>query len=164
METWDDIINLVDRNEIDKILEIYKKMEESKYVVFRDKLINELQRTENRRHRNTIAIVLGDLKCNESVGVMVELINKPENRMCIGTLIYALEELDCEHEIKNIIHVLFDGNYEAQCNMYSLLEQKVNGMSREDKCACLDIVKQKREKLEEELDFVSDVEVMLEAL
>ena len=162
MQKWDDIMELVEKNEIDEIVGICRKMEENEYIVFRDKLISEMKHTENRCHRNTIATVLGDLKCNQAISVIIELINKPENRMCVGSLIYALEELDCEHEIKNIIHVLFDGNFEAQYNTYSLLEQKVNSMNQEDKCACITLVKQERHRLQEKLDFITDIEEMLE--
>lgn len=155
-------MELVEKNEIDEIVRIYRKMEENEYIVYTNKLISEMKHTESGCYRNTIATVLGDLKCNEAISAMIELINKPENRMCVGSLIYALEGLDCEHEIKNIIHVLFDGNYEAQYNTYSLLEQKVNSMSQEDKCACITFVKQERDKLQEKLDFITDIEEMLE--
>ena len=35
---WDDLIKMVDKNEIDKIVEIYKEMEEKEYEYFIDKL------------------------------------------------------------------------------------------------------------------------------
>lgn len=147
----------IEKNQIDRIVEFCKEMPEYEYECLINKLIREMQSTEDRNHRNTIAIVLGDLKCNEAVTTIVKLINTPQNRNCIGTLIYALQELDCENEIKNLIHILFDGNFEAKCNMSHLLSQKFNKMSTEDKQECLNIINEEKCRLEEQLNFLEDI-------
>lgn len=154
---WNDIMTLINENQIDRIVELFNQMEECEYKNCKDKLIKEIRYTKEKKHRNTIAIVLGDLKCNEAITTIVDLINMPQNRNCIGTLIYALQELDCEKEIKKIVHVLFDGNLESKCNMYHLLLDKIHSMSKEDRLECLDMIEKEKCKLEEELDFIEDV-------
>lgn len=155
---WDDLMKMVDKNEIDKIVEIYKEMEEKEYEYFIDKLIYEIGTTENCGHRNTIAIVLGDLGCNKAINTMIEVINMPKNRKCIGSLIYALESLDCENEVKSILHVLFDGNYEAKYNTYCLFIEKFHKMKEEDKEECKKLIEKEKEKIEETLDLIEKIE------
>lgn len=151
-------MKLIEMNSIDEIVDLCKNMDETTYITIRDRLIHELNYTENKAFRNTIAIVLSDLKCDEAIETIINLINIPQNKNCIGTLIYALQELNCEHEIKNIMHVLFVGNLEAKCNMYNLLQYKVESMSQEDKNICKNILREEKSKLEEKLIFVEDVE------
>lgn len=158
---WNHIMNLINENQIDRVVELCSQMKESEFVYYKNELIREMKYTKDKRNRNTIAIVLGDLKCNEAITTIVDLINMPQNKNCIGTLIYALQELDCEKEIKKIIHVLFDGNLESKCNMYNLLLDKVDSMSKEDRAECLSILEREECKLEEELDFIEEIKQTL---
>lgn len=93
-------MDLINENQIDRVVEFCNQVEESEFVYYKNELIREIKYTKDKRNRNTIAIVLGDLKCNEAITTIVDLINMPQNKNCIGTLIYALQELDCEKEIK----------------------------------------------------------------
>lgn len=153
---WNNIVKLINENKINEVVELYQNMEEFEYNYFKDKLIKEIRYTENKKHKNTIAIILGELKCNEAISTNIDLINMPQNKNCIGTLIYVLQELDCENE-KNIIHVLFDGNLESKCNMYNLLLDKVSNMDKEEQLECLKIIEKKKYELQEKLNFLEDV-------
>lgn len=155
---WNYVKTLIENNEIDKIVEICKRMKVGELKFIKSKLIEEIQSTNDKNYRNTIAIVLGDLKCNEAVEVFVDLINNPQNKNCRGTLIYVLQELNCESVIKNIIHVLFDGNLEVECNMYNLLLEKVGYMSKKDRLECAKLLKEEKRKLEEKMELLEDVE------
>lgn len=152
---------LIEASEIDSIVKYCKKLTVPQAAQMKQQLIDEMKYTQNKGHRNTIAIVLSDLKCNEAIPAMVELINNPENKNCIGTLLYALENLDCENEIKNIIHILMDGNYEAQYCTYSLLLEKHHKMKKKDRKACKKYIKEKKRELKEALDLLKMVKKYL---
>lgn len=152
------IRNLIEDNAIDSIVEMCRQMEPWKLQQVKKDMIQELYNTDVKNHRNTIAIVLSDLRCDEAIDALVDLINDPQNRNCRGTFIYALQELNCEKEIENIVHVLFDGNLEVRYNMYELLLKKFNSMSEKEKLECMDIVAREKERLEEEWELLEDVE------
>lgn len=154
----DEIRNLIDDNAIDNIVDMCKRMEPWKLQKVEKDFIEELRNTDEKKHRNTIAMVLSDLRCDEAIDTLVDLINDPRNRNCRGTFIYALQELNCEKVIKNIIHVLFDGNLEVRCNMYDLLSIKYNKLSDDEKAECKNIVAEEKERLEEEWELLEDVE------
>ena len=156
--SWNYVKTLIENNEIDKIVRICKRMKVRELQFIKSKLIEEIQSTNDKKHRNTIAIVLGDLKCNEAIEVFVDLINNPQNKNCRGTLIYALQELNCESVIKNIINVLFDGNLEVKCNMYNLLLEKVEYMSKKDRLECVKLLKEEKRNLEEKIELLEDIE------
>ncbi len=154
-----DYINkLIDKNAIDSIVGMCKQMQVGELQKVINDLIQELRNTNEKNHRNTIALVLSDLQCDEAIDTLVDLINDPKNKMCRGTLIYALQELNCEKVIKNIIHVLFDGNLEVKSNMYELLSKKFSGMSEDEKLECINIIAGEKERLEEEWELLEDVE------
>lgn len=152
------IRNLIEDNAIDSIVEMCRQMEPWKLQQVKKDMIQEWYNTDVKNHRNTIAIVLSDLRCDEAIDALVDLINNPQNRNCRGTFIYALQELNCEKVLKNIVHVLFDGNLEVRYNMYELLLKKFNSMSENEKLECMDIFAREKERLEEEWELLEDVE------
>ena len=157
-KNWAYIKNLINNNAIDEIVEICKQMETCEFQVIKNNLIQELGNTDIANHRNTIAIVLSDLKCDEAVETLVKSILDPKNRNNRGTLIYALKELKCESIIKNLIHVLFNGNFEVKWNMYDLLSKKIKYMSKSDQLECMNIIREEKERVLDELDLLEDVE------
>lgn len=157
-EKWDCIKEMIEENEINNIVQICKTMDESEFRAVKNKLIQELRSTDLKHHRNTIAIVLSDLKCDEAIGTLIDLINAPENRNCRGTFIYALQELKCEDVLDKIIPILFDGNLEVKFNMYDLLSKKVKYMSETTRWECMNILREEKKKLEDELELLEDVE------
>ena len=155
---WTCIKKMIEENAINDIVEVCKKLEEGEFNDIKKKLLQELRSTDIKAHRNTIAIVLSDLKCDEAIGTLIDLINDPKNRNCRGTFIYALQELKCENVLKKIIPILFDGNLEVKCNMYDLLSEKVKYMSETDQWECMSILREEKKKLEDELELLEDVE------
>jgi len=121
-------------------------------------LIRELRNTDVKTHKNTIAVVLSDLQCDEAIDTLVDLINDPQNRNCRGTFIYALQGLNCGKVIKNLIHVLFDGNLEVKYNMYELLSEKISTMSEDDKLECMNIIAVEKNRIEQEWELLEDIE------
>ena len=132
-------------------------MTEQEANAVKEKLIQELRCTDEVCYRNTIAIILGDLGCDEAIDVLVELILDPRNKNCRGTLIYALEGLNCEHKLIQLMRILADGNYEVKWSMYALLSQKRELMSETDKLSCINILREEMQRLEETLGCMEDI-------
>lgn len=155
-ELWGQIKELIEANEIDDVVKLCKNLNTEMYNDIVNKLIEELKGTLNDNHRNTIAIVLGDLKCNNAINPLIELIKNPKHKLCIGSLIYALQELDCGSVIKEILPVLYKGNYEARYMLYTLLEIKIKEIPEQDKKICIDLLQKVKENLEERWEVVDD--------
>lgn len=153
------IRSLIDKNAIDSIVEICRQMEIEELQRVKKDFIQELCNTDEIKHRNTIAMVLSDLQCDEAVDVLVDLINDPENKNCRGTFIYALQELNSEKVIKDLLHILFAGNLEVKCNMYNLLLKKFSNMSEDEKSECIDIIAREKKRIEEEWELLEDIEI-----
>lgn len=155
--SWSEIKELVKLNEIDKIVEYCKKIGNDEYEIIEQKLIDELDNTKEINTRNTIAIVLSDLHSNKSINSIVSLIEKPENFNSRATLVYALQNLDCSDKIQQLFKLVFEGNYETKCNMYTLIESKMKFMKTADINYCINILKQKIEEYENNLELLYDM-------
>jgi|JI7StandDraft_1071085.scaffolds.fasta_scaffold407577_2 hypothetical protein len=71
--------------------------------------------------RNRVALKLKDLKYNQAVKPLLSAIFKKGNRHYNGTLVYALQDLDCSHYLKEIFQILFFEGYEAKYMAYQIL-------------------------------------------
>lgn len=152
------IKTLIRSNEIDQIVTMCKQLDQKDLEIVEEQLIHELKCTGDGNYRNTTAIILSDLKCDKAVEILVELIDAPQNRNNRGALIYALEGLNCENVLKNLIHLFFDGNYEVKWNMYHLLKEKFKSMSDADQTECINILRTEKGKIEETLEFLEELE------
>lgn len=144
---WGHITSLIKNNEIDAVVELCRKMKKEEYDIITGRLIEELQSKEDKRYRNTIAIVLSDLKCDDAVETLVELIKDPKNRNCRGTFLYALENLRCETVIKDLIPILTDGNLEVRWIMCELISENIESMNESDRLECMRILREEKRKL-----------------
>lgn len=119
-QNWEIIYPFIIKNEIDQSVLYCKNLTIEELEELEDKLIQELADTKENNIRNTISIILMDLKCNKSIDTIIKILNDKKNKNC-ATLIYALEGLDCSDRIIEIFHINLDGNYEAKCNLYRQL-------------------------------------------
>lgn len=156
-ENWEYMKKMVENNEISRVVEMCNEMGGSEEEVVQEKLIQELRYTNEVCYRNTIAIILGDLKCNKAIDVLIELILDPQNENCRGTLIYALQALNCEHKLNRLMSILVDGNYEVKWNMYALLSEKRESMSEADKLNCINILKKEKARSQKATEFLEDI-------
>lgn len=127
-----------------------KKLEKNEYSVVEKNLLEELKNTKDTTIRNTIAIILSDLKCDSAIKILTSLIKEPKYYNCRGTLIYALEGLNSEKEIIKLLPFIYEGNYETKCNLYALVESKINVMSQD---GYLDYNMDKQYELGQKLNF-----------
>lgn len=86
----------------------------------------------NAELRNQAALALRDIGDPQAVGPLFQAIHNPANRNNRGTLVYALERLDCSHYGKALIELLFYGNYEVKSMALKVLEAQAIDFSPAD--------------------------------
>ena len=156
------INGLISDNNIDMVVKICYGSNKENYKYITDYLLELINKTNNPLIINTIALIFMDLKFDNAVPIIVSLINNPKNKGVTGTLIYALEDLNCANDIKKIIHILFDGSYESKFNLYLLLKKKVRDMNNDDIEFCLNTIQNSKMELCEDSDLIMDVKSVLE--
>lgn len=88
-----------------------------------NQLIDILKTTNDPNERNEVAIRLSDLRCNEAVPFVLELIKDSNCENNRGTLIYSLKNLALfEDQLMELLPLLNDGNFEVRCEVYELLK------------------------------------------
>jgi len=82
--------------------------------------------------RNRAALALSDIKDNKAVKPLLQAILKKENHNYNGTMVHALESLDCSNNLKEIFTILFFEAYEAKISAYSILCNQIFNFTRKD--------------------------------
>lgn len=121
-----------------------------------DKLIQELQSTNDCNRRNDIALQLSDNKCDFAIPTLIELIKKLQHTGSIGTLIYALGGLNCANSLYDILPVIFHGNWEASNNLLEVFKEKYRFMNDDIKEKCRNIFSQEKERAEDTIEMIND--------
>ena len=65
---------------------------------------------QNSGVRNIVALTFRNYKFNDALDPLLRAIRKKENKGLTGTMVYALEELDCSHKLCELFDILFDEN------------------------------------------------------
>ncbi|MFS0840580.1 HEAT repeat domain-containing protein [Paenibacillus sp. 1P03SA] len=120
-------------NEADLIVE---KIGELKLLEAVPALITILLETDSNQLRNTIAMALSDIGCEDAVAPLVSLLSSPKTINSRGTLLYALESFDCSRHGELFTELWIKGNYEVKMQTNSLLKINVQHMSEEMKRTC----------------------------
>lgn len=96
-------------------------------------LINLLD-NENSSVRNAVALTFRDNKYNEAIEPLLKAINKIENVSHRGTMVYALETMDCKVKFRELFILLFNGinNWEVQNSVLTILDEQEFEFSEED--------------------------------
>lgn len=122
----------IDNNMRVELIEYAQKLSISEFSDLTKCLINNLINYEipkERGKRNAVAYILGELKCNEAVPHIIELLKRDCYTPSIGSLVFALQKLDCVDYLEQIFHLLYAGNYEVRRNMFTLLEENIEKIS-----------------------------------
>jgi hypothetical protein len=84
--------------------------------------------------RNEVAMTFMDNKFNDALEPLLNSINKPENRNARGTMVYALQALDCSQKLKELFYILFTAtkNIEVQSGILTVLEEQEFEFTRTD--------------------------------
>lgn len=87
---------------------------------------------ENSGIRNRAALALRDIGDNKAVKPLLKAIFKKENLNYNGTMVYALEALDCSKNLKEIFKILFYQGAEAKLSADTILSEQIFTFYRED--------------------------------
>jgi len=74
--------------------------------------------------RNRAALALEQIKDNRAVEPLIKAIAKKENHNFNGTMVFALESLDCSNRIVDIFRILFEETYESKISANAILEEQ----------------------------------------
>ena len=87
---------------------------------------------DNSSIRNRAALALENIKDNRALEPLLTAIFKKENFNYNGTMVFALESLDCSKKLIEIFRILFYESYEAKISAYSILSDQVFDFTIED--------------------------------
>jgi len=94
--------------------------------------LKSLLADDDSKIRNRAALVLGDIKDNSAVEPLLKAIFKKENHDYNGTLVYALEALDCSQKLKEVFRILFFESYESKLHAYNILTEQEFEFTKSD--------------------------------
>lgn len=77
--------------------------------------------SENPLTRNGAALALRKIGDSSALDPLLTAIFKKENHGYNGTMVYALESLDCSKKLKEIFKILFYETFESKMSAYSIL-------------------------------------------
>ena len=87
---------------------------------------------DNSGIRNRAALALEEIKDSRAVEPLLNSIFKKENHDYNGTMVFALESLDCSKKLKEIFRILFFETYEAKISAYEILFDQTFDFSKDD--------------------------------
>ncbi|MDO6762839.1 hypothetical protein [Agarivorans sp. 1_MG-2023] len=93
--------------------------------------LNDLK-SKDPKIRNKAALALRDLGDQRAVGPLISAIINPDNSKSIGTMLYALEVMDCRELFLPLIRIAIGGNFEASAIALDLLHEKDFFVTDED--------------------------------
>lgn len=82
--------------------------------------------------RNRAALALKDIKDNRAIEPLIIAISKKANLNYNGTMVYALESLDCSKKLTEIFQILFYQGYEAKWSAYTILSEQIFEFTKDD--------------------------------
>ncbi len=122
---------------------------------------------DNSSIRNRAALALEDIKDNRALEPLLTAIFKKENHNYNGTMVFALESLDCSQKLKEIFKILFFETFESKISAYAILSDQIFDFTKEDlievqqmwddckqhkvKCPCYDDI-ETREMMQDAVD------------
>jgi HEAT repeat protein len=111
---------------------------------------------ENSLVRNAVAMTFMDNKFNEALEPLLISINKAEHIKSRGTLVYALNALDCSQKLRELFDILFSAtrNWEVQSGILTVLEEQEFEFSVDD----LQHIKQKWDGLKSNWNQLNGVD------
>ena len=83
-----------------------------------------LLKSKNAQIRNSAALTLRDMQDNKAVKPLMKAIKDPGNKKDCGTLVYALEVLDCSKCLLTLVDLALHGNYEVQNHALTIITEQ----------------------------------------
>ena len=83
--------------------------------------------------RNAVSLTFRKNKFNKALEPLLNSIYKKEYKGYNGTLVYALETLDCSKKLSELFDILFEDNsYEVQYHVLTILDKQIFEFTSED--------------------------------
>ncbi len=82
--------------------------------------------------RNNAALALHDIGDNQALEPLFQAIRNPLNVNHRGTMVYALESLDCSQKLPELFDLLFYGNAEVKMGAETVLDEQIFEFSTDD--------------------------------
>ena len=89
-------------------------------------------KSKDALQRNSAALALRDIGDNRAGEPLWQEIQNPENRNKRGTMVYALEKLDCSQKLPDLFDLLFYGSYEVKMYAGTILDEQIFEFSEAD--------------------------------
>ena len=87
---------------------------------------------DNSDIRNRAALALEDIKDNRALEPLLTAIFKKENHNYNGTMVFALESLDCSQKLNEIFKILFFETYESKISAFAILCDQIFDFTDKD--------------------------------
>ena len=106
--------------------------------------------------RNAVALTFMDNKFNDALEPLLKSITKEENKSARGTMVYALEALDCSNKLKELFDILFTAakNAEVQTGILTVLDEQEFEFTKND----LSEIQEKWERLKDHWDKMNGID------
>ncbi len=104
------------------IEELVQKIGLTKVVEAVPYLITLLNETDNCCLRNLVALALADIKDQRALEPLLSLIKSKRTERCRGTLVYALQSLDCASILIDLVDLVINGGFEVSCEAFYAIE------------------------------------------
>lgn len=148
---------------LDGIEAFLKTINPEETDIWFDRMVNAFEIADNPIERNKLAILLSDFGKELAVIPIIKMIKDPRTKGNRGTLLYALEELDCSLHLDFLFSLMLEDNFEVNRQAYLIIEKV---LSREN--SNLELIKKqiplltkKIRTLQEDVDFyVSALELL----
>lgn len=134
-------------------------------------LLNFFRAADNPLIRDRIALIFSDLQYHKAVPDIIARIMDNRTTNDKGTLVYALDNLDCREHFLPLVQVIGEMDYESRLMAYGVIEKNVKLISSETRRKAIDQLEQYRVHLEATSDdlgnhsplhFVEKTKEMLE--
>ena len=88
--------------------------------------------SEDALQRNRAALALRNIGDSRAAAPLWRSIQHASNRNKRGTMVYALEKLDCSQELGTVFDLLFYGSYEVRMHAGTILDEQIFEFSETD--------------------------------
>nr|WP_154892412.1 HEAT repeat domain-containing protein [Paenibacillus xylanexedens] len=154
--TFNKINQLIQNNDIDNVLGLIEELGNNNDISTAPLLLELMNTTENHLIRNQTAIALSDMKYQDAVNPIIDLLKDPKTLGYRGSLLYALEPLNYSEHVGLLFDFIISGNFEVSRNSFLLLEQAKDKISSELKQEYKNKMNKYIEELEEKIEFLNE--------
>ena len=152
---------LIKKNNINAAIELIEEFVRNNDKENTTLLIEYLEKTDNGNLRDSIALALSDMRCNEVIEPIIKLLKDPRTLGNRGSLLAALEPFDYSSCVEMLISFLYEGNFEVSRKSFDLVEAIIKEIPDDIKLNGVRKIKKEINELEYKLNFLTDAMEML---